>query len=189
MADQPTSTPAPPASDENPFDAPLASEGGAAPSATTPDQGNPFEEPLESEKAAEGGPDDEEKQFLKENPDHEYLKQDSKFPNRPEGIYPKGPGNEWRKDPSYSQSPVDLHLAKHTAEGAAAGATVAGLAMASPLAAPALAHIAKDFGKPAVEAIKAAAASHPLVAKLIGHALETVSGITIAKYMNLFGKK
>jgi hypothetical protein len=121
----------PQASDENPFDAPLASEGGQAPSATAPDAGNPFDEPLESEKAGEGGPSEEEKQFLKENPDHEYLKQDPKFPNRPEGIYPKGPGNEWRKDPSYSQAPIDLHLAKHTLEGAAEGAVAAGSAPAA----------------------------------------------------------
>ena len=123
------------ASDENPFDAPLASEGGQAPSATKPDEGNPFDVPLDSEKAeqkaAQGGPSDEEQQFLKENPDHEYKKPDPKFPNRPEGIYPKGPGNEWRKDPSYSQSPVDLHLAKHTLEGAATGAVAAGSAPAA----------------------------------------------------------
>jgi hypothetical protein len=48
---QPTAQPA----DDNPFNAPLASEGGAAPTATTPDSGNPFDTPLESEKAAEGG--------------------------------------------------------------------------------------------------------------------------------------
>jgi hypothetical protein len=67
----------------------------------------------------------EEQQFLQENPNYKWMAADPKFPNRPQGIYPSGPGNEWRKDPSFAQSPVDLHLAKHTYEGAKAGAMAA----------------------------------------------------------------
>ena len=83
------------------------------------------------------GPTAEEQSFLKSNPDHKYLPSDPKFPNRPPGIYPTGKGNEWRQDPSYSQSPVDLDFAKHTAEGAgmAAAGTLGGVAATSPAAA------------------------------------------------------
>ena len=69
-----------------------------------------------------GGPSAEERAFLKANPDHAWVPADPKFPNRPAGIYPTGKGNEWRNDPSYAQAPIDLHFAKHTLEGAAAGA-------------------------------------------------------------------
>jgi hypothetical protein len=78
-------------------------------------------------------PDPEEIDFLQNNPGHTWITRNpQQFPNRQEGIYPTGPGNEWRNDPSYQQSPVDLHLAKHTAEGAAYGAVAAGSAMALP---------------------------------------------------------
>jgi hypothetical protein len=72
-----------------------------------------------------GGATAEEQAFLKSNPDHAWVPADPKFPNRPAGIYPTGKGNEWRKDPSYSQAPIDLHFAKHTLEGAATGAAAA----------------------------------------------------------------
>jgi hypothetical protein len=153
------------ASDENPFDAPLASEGGQAPTATKPDEGNPFDEPLESEKA---------EQEAAQKPDPIQLSKPGTVPNARIRNMPRP------DDPS--KSPMENFVG-----GAAHGAMLnAPLALAE---SPALARIAVDYGKPAVEAIKSAAASHPLVAKLIGHALETVSGITIAKYMNLFGKK
>lgn len=76
------------------------------------------------------GVSSEEASFLKSNPGYKWMAADPKFPNRPEGIYPTGPGNEWRNDPTYAQSPVDLHLGRHTYEGAKAGAVAA----AAPLA-------------------------------------------------------
>jgi len=59
-------------------------------------------------------PQSEELQFMQQNPGHTWINRTPSFPNRQEGIYPVGPGNEWRNDPSMSQSPVDLHLALHT---------------------------------------------------------------------------
>ena len=88
----------------------------------------------------------EERAFLAANPtSFKYMPKDEKFPNRPEGVYPVGKGNEWRKDPSYDQAPIDLHLAKHTLEGAAIGAVPVALATglaAAPEAASALYNLA-----------------------------------------------
>jgi hypothetical protein len=70
---------------------------------------------------------------------------DPRFPNRPSGIYPTGPGNEWRKDPSYTQAPIDLHLLRHSLEGAAEGAATVAPAVgvaAAPEAASALYNLA-----------------------------------------------
>src|ERR1700724_1518194 len=58
----------------------------------------------QEQRQLSGGPSQEEQAFLKSNPDHQWVPADPKFPNRPEGIYPTGPGNEWRKDPSYAQA-------------------------------------------------------------------------------------
>lgn len=74
----------------------------------------------------------EEAAFLKSNPSYQWLSKDPKFPNRQEGIYSMGPGNEWRNDPNHpmhdvTQMPVDLHLGRHTYEAArdaAAGSTL-----------------------------------------------------------------
>jgi hypothetical protein len=68
----------------------------------------------------------EEKAFLKSNKGYQYKPADPKFPNRPPGIYPVGPGNEWRDNPDTAQEPVDLHLLKHTAESAATSAVAVG---------------------------------------------------------------
>jgi hypothetical protein len=79
-------------------------------------------------------PDPEEIDFLQNNPGHTWVTRNpQQFPNREEGIYPTGPGNEWRTDPTASQSPIDLHLAKHSAEYAAGSAAVTGSAMALPV--------------------------------------------------------
>ena len=146
---------APPA-DGNPFAAPLASEveehqQAQAATVSSSHNGNPFDEPLMSEKAEaqNAGPSPEEQHFLQSNPGYKYVSADTKFPNRPAGIYPSGPGNEWRNDPSYSQSPVDLQLARNTAQGAAtaAAATAAVPATAIGLSevAPVIAHLAENL--------------------------------------------
>ena len=134
----------------NPFNAPLASEvqdhqQAQVATVAASHNGNPFDEPLMSEKAeanANGGPSQEEQQYLQSNPGYKYVSADPKFPNRPEGIYPTGPGNEWRNDPSYSQSPVDLHMLKHTAEYAAGSAAAVGASTAVSMAAPELVELA-----------------------------------------------
>jgi hypothetical protein len=64
-------------------------------------------------------PQSEELQFMQQNPGHTWIARAPNFPNREEGIYPTGPGNEWRNDPNSpmaqnSQFPVDLHLGLHT---------------------------------------------------------------------------
>lgn len=71
-------------------------------------------------------PQGEELQFLQQNSGHGWVSRSPNFPNREEGIYPVGPGNEWRNDPNSpmaqnSQFPVDLHLGLHTYQGAKAG--------------------------------------------------------------------
>jgi len=103
------------------------------PSATQPQvnlpEGYTLEKPGES-------PSDEESTFLQQNKDYAWVPSDANFPNRPAGIYPIGPGNEWRKNPDYAQAPVDLHLARHTFEGAAEGAMPALLALGLPAAGP-----------------------------------------------------
>ncbi len=100
-------------------------------------------------QAQNGGPSQEEQQLLQSNPGYKYVSADPKFPNRPAGVYPSGPGNEWRNDPSYSQSPVDLHMVRNTAQGAAtaAAATAAVPATAIGLGevAPVIAHLAENL--------------------------------------------
>ena len=81
---------------------------------------------VQSARAAGGtvvsrAPDSEEIDFLQKNPGHTWITRDPSFPNRQEGIYPTGPGNEWRNDPTISQFPIDLHLALHTYQGAKVG--------------------------------------------------------------------
>jgi hypothetical protein len=75
---------------------------------------------------------------MQQNPGHTWVTRSPNFPNREEGIYPTGPGNEWRSDPTASQSPIDLHLAAHTAEYGALSGAVAGSAMALPAIASAM---------------------------------------------------
>jgi hypothetical protein len=77
-------------------------------------------------------PDPEEIDFLQNNPGHTWITRNpQQFPNREEGIYPTGPGNEWRTDPNSpmhdtTQAPIDLHLARHTLESAATSAVAVG---------------------------------------------------------------
>lgn len=119
------------------------------PQTTTPSQPqdqssnlSPLEQLGQSvQKAQTAGPSPEEQQLLASNPSYKYLPKDPRFPNRQPGVYPMGEGNEWRDDPnspmaSNSQSPIDPHLLKHTAEGAGYGALAAGSALAAPLASP-----------------------------------------------------
>jgi hypothetical protein len=114
-----------------------------------PADGNPFTDPAltspevaQAQAAQLGLPSPEESDFLSKNPGYEHFPSDPKFPNRPAGIYPVGPGNEWRSDPSYSQSPVDLHFAKHTAQYAGASAAGVGAPVVASLAAPELTELA-----------------------------------------------
>jgi hypothetical protein len=80
-------------------------------------------------------PQSEELDFLQKNPGHAWLSRDPhKFPNREEGIYPSGPGNEWRNDPtspmaSNTQAPIDLHLGLHTYQGIKTGLMPVGAAL------------------------------------------------------------
>lgn len=85
-------------------------------------------------KDAWGTPSAEIDKFLENNSGYQFLDADPQFPNRKPGIYPTGPGNEWRNDPKLNakkgnpdQSPVDIHLLKHSYENAkqAAGAATA----------------------------------------------------------------
>jgi hypothetical protein len=79
----------------------------------------PEEQAMSQDKSI--GP--EERQFLTNNPKYKYIPADPKFRNRPAGIYPDPslPENKWRNSPDTSQAPIDLHLLKHTAEGAGYG--------------------------------------------------------------------
>jgi hypothetical protein len=108
---------------------------------------------------------------LQKNPTHIYVKADPKFPNRPEGIYPTGPGNEWRNDPNYSQSPIDPELLKHSIQygvGAAAAAGSAALPGAAAAAFPSvLPHTIEG-----VKAIGQWANKNPFTAWMIFNALK-----------------
>jgi len=177
----------------NPFDRPLDSEiaehqqAHAATTAASPN-GNPFDEPLASEKAeaalTQGGSTPEEQAFLKAHPDHVYLKADPKFPNRPEGVYPTGPGNEWRSDPSYDQKPVDPELLKHSAQygvGAAAAVgipTVAAGALATSAVTPAQA-AANYLGVPAAKTAEAVIAHLNSLDKVVKAAKALGYGLTL----------
>jgi hypothetical protein len=122
--------------------------------------------PTEQAMAADKSIGPEEKAFLKGNPSYQYLPADKRFPNRQPGIYPR---DKWRSDPSSpmasnSQFPVDLHLVKHTLQGAATGAIPAAAAVALPAAmaatAPTVTTEALDtglvdqYGEPIVRAIE-----------------------------------
>jgi len=97
-----------------------------AASAWTPvDESTEAWKPVAEAATASSGISAEQQQFLKEKSGYQYFPADPKFPNRPEGIYPTGPGNEWRQHPDFAQEPVDLHLGQHTYEGAKAGAMAA----------------------------------------------------------------
>lgn len=84
-----------------------------------------------------GNSSDEVGAFLAQNPGkYQYLDSDPRFPNRRPGIYPAGPGSEWRSNaesPNHDidQFPIDLHDAKHSWEGfkMAAGMATAPLSM------------------------------------------------------------
>lgn len=73
----------------------------------------------------------------------------------------------------------------------AVGAAGAGLAAIEPIftyaAEPALKYIASEWGAPAIKAIEEAGARHPIVAKLLAHALADAGALSVAKYMKLFG--
>jgi hypothetical protein len=89
---------------------------------------------------------------MQQNPGHTWATRSPKFPNREEGIYPTGPGNEWRNDPTAAQSPVDLHLAAHTAEYGLGTAAAIGAPVAAVAAAPsALAYGSTALANPAVQ--------------------------------------
>lgn len=124
------------------------------------------QQPSQGSSASAGGPTPEEQQLLASNPSYKYLPADPKFPNRPAGVYPTGPGNEWRNDPTMSQSPVDPELLKHTAQGAGYGALAAGSALAAPLADPAVTAAIAHLGK--VKAILDAARNIGLTTGGIG---------------------
>ena len=77
-------------------------------------------------------PTAEEQDFLQKNSGYTWLPADNRFPQREPGIYPTGPGNEWRNDPNHpnasmQQAPVDLHLGQHIYENLKLGVTGATL--------------------------------------------------------------
>lgn len=104
----------------------------AAAPATPPGPWMKYGQETPTYRDAWGTPSDEIEKFLANNPTYQFLGQDAKFPNRRPGIYPMGPGNEWRNDPDLNarkgnvdQWPVDLHLLKNSYEGAKTGAMAA----------------------------------------------------------------
>jgi hypothetical protein len=62
-------------------------------------------------------------------------------------VYPTGPGNEWRSDPTQSQSSVDLHFAKPTAEGAGQAAAATLPAMGAGFVSPVFTAVAAHLDK------------------------------------------
>jgi len=68
--------------------------------------------------------------------------------------------------------------------GAGGAAALAGVGEGTAV----LKHIADTYGPVAVKAIGDAAQAHPIVAKLLTHALETAGGLSLVKYFKLLGK-
>jgi hypothetical protein len=104
-------------------------------------------------------PNADEQNFLNNNPGYQYLPKDPQFPNRQPGVYPAGPGNEWRNDPNHpmhdiTQLPVDVlgagDLAKETAGW---GATSAALAASPILLGPAETFVATPAGKALLDVV------------------------------------
>jgi hypothetical protein len=188
MADQQPTT-------SNPSD-PFSAFGGVAtestgaavtPPATGTSQPDPFAafggiatEPASTGVTETQGPSAEEQTFLQANPHYQYLPADEKFPNRPAGIYPSGPGSEWRtKDAMMEQHPVDLHFARHTAEGAASGAAVATLPITAGAALETVPAVAENMLQMSERTLQHFAENYPMLAKL-GEKLGYGAGVTAA---------
>jgi hypothetical protein len=77
-----------------------------------------------------------------------------------------------------------LEAAKNT--GAAALETAGGVGF-SEAAAPTLRLIAHEWGPNAITALEEAAKAHPIVARIIGHALADTGTLAAAKWLKLFG--
>ena len=130
----------------------------------------------------------EERDFLAKHPDHQYMPADPKFPNRPAGIYPTGPGNEWRQHPDYAQSPVDIHQTEHTLEGAAAGATAVAPAVLPSAVAAGAGALAPALTR-GVVGVTAWAAAHPVAAKVIWEGLKVaIMGTAAGTAARIAGK-
>jgi hypothetical protein len=133
-------------------------------------------------------PDAEEQAFLQANPDHKWMVEDPKFPNRPTGIYPTGRGNEWRNDPAYTQAPVDLHFVEHTLEGAGAGALAVAPVLAPEIISSGLAALKPALLK-GIQGMGEWAAAHPVAAKMIWEGLKTaIKGTAIGVGAKVAGK-
>ena len=140
---------------------------GADQASDSPDSANPFDEPLASEKA----------------------EADHAAATKP--LTRKT--NRWAADAG-SKVPGITYFGntvtpKQAAGGVAAGAAVGAAPSYQRPAAPVMRHIATEYGQPAMCRLsRVPLRSHPLVAKLITHALETAAGMKMADYMGAFGK-
>lgn len=179
----------------NPFDVPLQSEVGEHQQAQAVTQnaspnGNPFDEPLVSEKAS-GAPSQAQ--------DAAYIQKVNTGPLAPAGQAEKAMG-EGRTN---KEQAVDGLKNLAMAAGYTASAMVPGVGGAGPEAGElinaagepigegaksVMGHLASTYGTPAMEAIKAAGESHPIVAKLLMHGLEYAGVAKAAKYLGVFGK-
>lgn len=185
----------------NPFDTPLGSEvndhqQAQATTVQASDNGNPFEEPLMSEKA-------ESQPTTQPTADQvAYRKATAAGPFAPAGGAEKAMGQAIGDNKAQAKEGL-WNLAK--AAGYTATAAVPGVGEVAPEAGElvnaagetigegaksVMSHLTSTYGTPVVEAVKDAAATHPIVAKLLLYALETAGGLKMAQYMNLFsGRK
>lgn len=174
----------------NPFDTPLGSEVDdhqqqQAATVQASDNGNPFSEPLLSEKA-EAQATGSDTGTVKNDVGNNVIvpKDGESFADTMKRAAASGA--------TVTQEQIDKGLAtapKKTAEVLAA-APALGFGGASALAGvgegtAVLKHIASTYGPQAVKAIGEAAEAHPVVAKLLTHALEVAGGVSLIKLYKL----
>lgn len=92
-------------------------------------------------------------------------------------------------NPKLAVAAAGEHMPEYVGAVGAAGAGLMAGSVLNEATAPALRHIATEYGEPVLKAIEEAAKQHPLVAKLITHALADAGTLSLAKYIGLFGKK
>lgn len=178
------------ADNDNPFETPLASEVDdhqQAQAATTQasDNGNPFEEPLMSEKAEEQATGSQTGQVTNAEGNTVITPKDGEsFEDTMKRAAAAG-GNvsqdQINNEVAASPKKVAEVLAAAPALGFGGAAALAGVGEGT----AALKHIAATYGPQAVKAIGEAAKAHPIVAKLLTHALEVAGGVSLIKLYKL----
>jgi len=177
----------------NPFNTPLGSEvqdhqAAHAATVAASDNGNPFNEPLLSEKAEAQATGSESGQITNDVGNSVIVpKEGEAFADTMQRAAAQGTQTtpaQVNSELGTAPKKVAEVLAAAPAIGAGGAAALAGLGEGTAV----LKHIAETYGPVAAKAIGDAAQAHPIVAKLLTHALETAGGLSLVKYFKLLGK-